>query len=71
MAKGLHQINNYLESLISNQSLAELREKISPSSGESYPSIVSLKGVTRWFKDGAWVEIDARRNRSSHSRAGK
>ena len=39
MAKGLHQINHYLESLFSNQSLAELREKISPSSGESYPCI--------------------------------
>jgi len=39
MAKVLHQINNYLESLFSNQSLAELREKISPSPGESYPCI--------------------------------
>ncbi len=39
MAKGLHRINNYLESLFSNQSLAELREKISPRPGESYPCI--------------------------------
>lgn len=54
MAKGLHQINHYLESLLSNQSLAELREKISPSSGEPYPCIPGGTRVEAEALDRRW-----------------
>ncbi len=54
MTKGFHQINNYLESLFSNQSLAELREKISPSPGESYSCIPGGTRVEAEALDRRW-----------------